>query len=240
MDISTLKRDPKVIHQDWKTVGDQRIITQKGCKIYIPSKYQDNRLVVIGVETYILGIFAVVIGDRYGVSRAPAMLRVEPDNIATVKIEDEDYLELTFEPGSSVISNTDVVQNNSLLYTIYNEFIAKGYIPWYFTYQDLGELFSLSKYYTGTFLGANHVIPELIAATISRNPDNLKQQYRHVVEKPQDLDKVPPHIVKLNSVTYGATNTTAKLIGAYWEEGVTSALVHPSAKHEDIEDILRK
>lgn len=239
MDIGQLKRDPSVIHKDLTTLKDNRIVTDKGCRIYIPEKYQDNRLVTVGVETYILGYFAIVIGNSYGVSLAPARLRIEPDNIQTVKIEDESYLEFTFEPNSTVIANADVVQDNQLLYSIYNEFISKGHVPWYITYQDLGELFGLSKYYTGTKLGANPVIFELITATITRNPENLKQQYRHILKSPKDL-KTEPKVVKLNSVTYGATNTTTKLIGAYWDEGVTSALVHPSTKEEPIEEILRR
>lgn len=240
MDISQLKRDPSAVHQDLKTLKNNTIITQGGCKLYIPGKYQDSRLVVIGVETYVLGMFAIVVGDKYGVSLAPTMMRVDPDNIETVSVDGVDYLEFTFNPGSTFLANVEVVQNNQLLYTIYNEFIAKGFVPWYFTYRDLGELFSLSQYYTGTYLGANHVIPELIAATIARNPENLKQQFRHVVDSVKDLRVKEPRIVKLNSVTYGATNTTAKLIGAYFDEGLNSALVHPSTKHEDIEDILRK
>ena len=241
MDISKLKRQPDKIWSDLKTLSGNKIITQSGCKIYIPEKYQDHRLVTIGVETYILGICAFVVDDLYyGVSKAPTMLRIEPDSIATVKVDDVSYFEFTFDKNSAVIANTNVVQDDKLLYAIYNEFIAKGSIPWYITYRDLGELFSLSKEYTGVRLGANHVIHELIAATITRDPNNLNKQFRHVLESKKDLDTLEPRIIKLNSVSHGATNTTAKLIGAYWDEGVTSALVNPSERIEPIEDILRR
>jgi len=240
MDISSLKRNPETILSDLKVLNDKRMITKKGCSIYIPESYQDHRLVNIGVETYILGMFAIVIGNEYGVSLAPAMMRINPDNIRTVKVDEVSYFEFTFEPGSTVVANVDVVQDNQILYTIYNEFIAKGSVPWYFTYRDMGELFSLARQYTATRLGANHAITELMVATISRNPDNLTQQYRHIVTKPQDLHQTPPKIIKLNSVTYGATNTTAKLIGAYYEEGLISALVSPSERVEPIEDLLRR
>lgn len=240
MDISTLTRDAKVIHQDLVSDGDQALVTKAGCSMYLPASYQDQSLVKIGSETYVIGLFALVVGKQYGVSKAPTMLRIAPDNIRTVKIQDEDYLEFTFEPGSVVIANVNAVQDNQLLYVIYNEFIAKGNVPWYFNYQDMGELFTLSKRYTGSKLGANRVITELIVATIARNPENLNQQYRQSIDNLQALTKTPPKFIKLNSVTYGATNTTAKLIGAYWDEGLNSALVNPTEKQEPIETLLRK
>lgn len=239
MDVTALKRDPTAIHNDLKTLNNDTVITEKGCRIYIPEKYQDSRLVTVGVETYILGLFGIVVGNQYGVSMAPTQMRIEPDVVQTVKIDDVEYLEFTFEPKSVVIANVNVVQDNQLLYSIYNEFISKGNVPWYFNYKDLGDLFELSKYYTGTKLGANHVIPEIIVATISRNPENLKQHYRHTLKTPKDL-KTDPKVVKLNSVTYGATNTTTKLIGAYYGDGINSALVHPSTKEEPIEEVLRR
>lgn len=241
VDPKQLKRAPERIQQDLKTLKDDRIITQGGCKIYIPARYQDNGLAVLGEETLILGICLFVVEDRYyGVSRAPTMLRIEPANISTLKIEGEDYLEFDFPAGSTVIANANVVQDGNLLYPIYNLFIANGQVPWFFTYEDLGKLFEHSKEYTGVKLGANRVVHEMIAATISRDPEHLNRQYRHVVSSLKEVESNPPTIVKLNSVTHGATNTTAKLIGAYWEEGVTSALVSPSEQVEPIEDLLRR
>ena len=241
MDISQLERQPERIQNDLKTLNNGTIITQSGCKIYLPQKYEDQRLAVIGVETYILGIHAIVVGDKYyGVSMAPAMMRVEPDSVNTVKIDEVEYFELGFEKNSVVIADKNLVQDNKLLFSIYNEFIAKGFVPWYCTYRDLGELFQLSGHYAGSQLGANHAIVELVAATIARNPDNPKQQFRHILEKPADVRNKQPRIIKLTSVSYGATNTTAKLIGAFWEEGLASALTHPSDQREPIEDLLRR
>ena len=50
----------------------------------------------------------------------------------------------------------------------------------------------------------------------------------------------PPALIPFRSVTYGATNTTAKLMGAYFDEGLTSALVNPSQRTEKIEELLRR
>jgi len=241
MDVSKLIRDPKRIHADLVITPDQRITTTAGCKIHIPANWPEHKLAKLGTEIFILGIYALIIEDKYyGVSRAPTMLQIEPDSTQTIKIEDEEYLEFSFAPKSTVAVTTDVLMDNRILYNIYNEFIAKGSIPWYFTYRDLGGLFEYSAKYSGTMLGANHIIHEMVAATISRNPKKLNEQYRHSIATLSDLDAIKPTVVKLNSVSYGATNTTAKLIGSYFEDGVSSALVNPSTQVEPIESILRR
>lgn len=241
MDISNFKRNAEKIHSDLETLSDGRIITKSGCKIYIPLKYQDHKLAKVETEIFILAIFAIVLEDgTYGVSNAPAMVKIEPSNILTVKINDEQYYEFTFNKGDTVIANKDVIQNDSLLYEIYNEFISKGSIPWYVTYEDLGKVFALSKHFTGHKLGANKAVMELIVSTIARDPSNLNTYYRQVVETQNDVKKIRPVIVKLNSVTYGATNTMARLIGSNWDEGLNSALINKTEKVEPIEAILRK
>lgn len=241
MNPSDLIRDPKKIHEDLQVLTDKTVLTKKGCKIYIPVRYQECSLATIGSETTILGIFAISIDDKYyGVSKAQAMLRVEPDSINTVTVEDTDYYELIFNENSIVILSTDVIQDNKILYKIYNEFIANGKIPWYFNYKDLGHLFENAKKYTGTALGANHGIMEMVSAMVSRDSKDLTKYYRHTVKSNEDIHTKPPTIIKLNNVTYGATNTTAKLIGGYFEEGLTSALINPSERVEPIEGILRK
>lgn len=241
MDITGLKRDPARIHQTLRTLRNGAIITEKDCSLTFPVKYQEQGLAKIAAETYILGIFAIIIEGRYyGVSRAPTMLHMGESEINTVKVDGQDYYEFNYSAGDKVILSNESIKDDQVLYNVYNEFISKGNIPWFFSYEDVGKLFELSGYHAGLQLGANHAIPELVAATIARNPKNPNQYYRHYVESQAQVEKEPPEIIKLNSVTYGATNTTAKLIGGYWDEGVTSALVNPSDRVEPIEEILRR
>lgn len=241
MDVSQLQRNPDQIKQNLKALGEDKLITKEGCKIYIPQRYQEQNLAKVGSEVYTLAIFAIVVGDKYyGVSKAPSMTRLTPDTIRTVTIGEDEYLELVFEKGSVVMPNTNLVNDDTLLYYIYNEYFAKGKVPWYINYRDLGSLFEHAKDYTGTSLGANHVVTELITAAIARDNNDKTKFYRHVVDNVRQIHSKAPVIVPLKSVTYGASNTTAKLIGAYWDEGVTSALVNPSDKTEPIEEILRR
>lgn len=241
MDVSQLKRDAGRVKAGMKQIGKDRIVSETGCRVYIPARYRDNHFAKVANDTRILGIFGIVSPDgHYAVSRCLGMVKTEPSTINLVSIEETEYMEMVYEPGDAVIANMDIVQEADFLYEVYNEFIARGNVPWYMNYYDLGKLFDMAKYYSGVKLGANHVILEMLAATISRDPKDPVKYYRQTVSTQAEVLNKPPKIVKLDSVTYGATNTTAKLIGAYFDEGVTSALVNPSDRVEPIEDLLRR
>lgn len=239
MDVTKLIRDPKLTHGDLVVVNKTEVITKKGCSIIFPSRYITQGLAEVSSEVSLLGIYALVRGNKYTVSKALTVIKSQPDEINNLKIDDVGYTELVFYPDSTVVVNTEVVKNSNLLFLVWDEFITKGKIPWFIDYKDLGDLLGSAKRYTGVTLGANKKILELIAAVISRDPKDLLSHYRHVIEKMSDLKTNPPTIVKLNSVSMNASNTTAKLIGGYWEEGVTSALMHPSEDKESLEDALR-
>ena len=80
---------------------------------------------------------------------------------------------------------------------------------------------------------------QMFAAAITRDSANRAKYYRHTLSDLPSEDR-PPTFIPLRSVTYGATNTTAKLMGSYWNDGLTSALVNPSEKTERIEQLLRR
>lgn len=241
MDISKLKRDASKVHACLKELEDGSLITTKGCKIYIPSRFTECQLAVVGNETQIVGIFAICVDDQfYGVSIANAMMRIEPTNTTTVDINGEEYYEFSFEAGSTVVSSVGLVKVDTLVYLIYDEFVAKGHVPWYMSYIDLGKLFDTSLHHAGVKLGANHAILELIASVIARDPDDRTKYYRQTVKSMEEVLARPPAMIPFRSVTFGATNTTAKLMGAYFDEGITSALVNPSQRSEKIEELLRR
>jgi hypothetical protein len=240
VDIDHLKRDVAAIKQQFSESDNETLIAKAPIHISIPEYYQRQKLVHIETTISIVGIFAFYTQQHYCVHMAPTMVRIEPDDILTHTIEDEVYFDFFFEKGSTIISNLNTVKDNTLLYDIYNQFILKGHVPWYIDYRDLGELFSLSEKYASLKLGANPAIMELFAATIARSEKEPKVQYRHVATSVEDIKTNPPVIVGLRNVSYSATNTTAKLLGSYWNDGLISALNHPSTTLEPIEQLLRQ
>jgi hypothetical protein len=242
MNPKNLIRDAKKVHACLQELPDSRLIALKPCKIYVPARFEDQGLYEqVGADTYIVGIYAIVVEDKYyGISLVNAMIRIEPSSVLKVKINNEDYFEFTFAEGSTVFSSVNLVKNDVLVYKIYNEFISKGKIPWYLNYIDTGKLFDSAYYHAGANIGQDPEVTELIVSIITRDASDKVKYYRTTINKTEeDVDKTPSFI-PLESVTYGATNTTNKLAGSYWQEGLTSALVSPSTRVERIESILRR
>jgi hypothetical protein len=238
MDIKKLIRNPEKVH-DCLVEVDGKLIAKKEVKIYIPSRFAERSLAFIGADIDIVGIYAIVVEDTYyGISLVNAMIRIEPTSTMKILINDEGYYEFTFEPGSTITPSVNLVKNNKLVYRIYDELIAKGRVPWYVGYTDLGKLFDTSKYHAGANIGTNHEVTELLVSIISRDSNDRHKYYRQVVQSIDDIVKKPPVYIPLRSVTYTATNTTNKLAGSYFQEGLVSALVSPSERKERIESIL--
>lgn len=241
MDPKKLTRDASKVHATLKELDDGSVVTTKGVKILVPARFAEQQLAVLGNEINICGLFAIVVDDQfYGVSSAMAMMRIEPTVTNTIKIEDEDYLEFVFDPGCTVISSTELVKSDTFIYLVYSEIIAKGNVPWFMNYEDMGRLFESAPHHAGVSVGANFAVIEMIMAAISRSEKDRTKYFRHLINARQDLVNQVPAFIPLRSVTYGASNTTAKLIGAYWEEGLTSALVNPTETVEPIEGLLRR
>lgn len=227
----------KVIAALIETEGDQ-LIAKKACKIYIPARFADRKLAVISGEMRVIGIFAFVLEDgSYAVNCANAMMQITPTSTAIVKVAGEDNYEFSFTAGSIICPNMNLVKNDIITYAIYDEIIAKGNVPWYFDDSDLCKLFSTSAYHANVSLGMNNIPIELISAAITRQKGNLALYYRHSLKDKNN--KAEPTFIPFRSIIYGPTNTTAKLMGAYFDEGLLSSLNNPSQKTEGIETLLR-
>lgn len=241
MNPRNLVRDPARVHACLKELPDGRLVTTKGVKIYVPTRFAERGLAQIGIETHIVGIYAITVEDKYyGVSLVNAMQRIQPTSTVKVVLDDDEYYEFSFAPGATVVSSVQLVRTDTLVYKIYDEIIAKGRVPWYLGYPELAKLFDTAQYHAGANIGQNHEVTELIVSMIARDPKNRARYYRQVVQSPADVVKTPPVFIPLRSVTYAATNTTNKLAGSYFKEGLVSALVTPAERVERIEELLRR
>lgn len=241
MDWKALKRDAAKVRAALAVQDDASVVATRALKIIVPERYVEKQLAKIGSETYVVGIYAMVLEDRYfAVSRINAMVPIAPTAINTIKIDEDSYLEFLFEPGAVVMPTTDLVVNDTLVYQIFDEFISKGRVPWYIGYDDLTQLFDTADRHANVGLGRQHAILAMVAAAITRSGQDRARFYRHTLKTPEDKLKDDRVVIPLRSITYGTTNTTSKLVGAYWNDGLTSALVNPSEKVEKIEELLRR
>lgn len=241
MDINKLTRNPELVHTYLRETPEGRLITTKECKIYVPQNFEQCGLASISVETYIVGLFAMVFDEKdYGVMCVNAVMRVEPSKTDKIKIGHTDYYELTIPAGGAVVADLNLVQKDLIVYSIYNEVVSKGKIPWYLTYEDLGSLFDTAKEYANANIGSNREVTEMIISQIARNSEDRAVFYRITAADPARLKKEKPSYIPLRSVIFAATNTTNKLAGSYMQVGVVSALVTPSTETERMESLLRR
>lgn len=237
MDFKALTRDPAKVHAFLKELEDGSVITTKGCKIYSPARYRDKELAQFGNETYIVAIFAMTVEDKYyAVSLVNAMIRIEPSTVNIVQIDQTEYLEFVFEAGDVVFAGTDLVKDDKLPYFIFDEIIAKGNVPVYLGVDDVVRLFDTAKSHANIALYSTPTVMHMVIAMTMRYAKDLSKYYRQLTNG-NDPDMVV--WMPLRSATHGATNTTARLLRAHFADNLTSALVTPSDREENIERILR-
>ncbi len=239
MKFTDMTRDASVIHAGLVEKPGGMLIAKVPLRIYTPKRFEAKKLAIIASEVRVIGIFAIVIDQTYAVSKALAMMQLTPSSTSVVKIDDDEYYEFSFDAGAVVCPNINLVQTDQLAFKVYDEIIAGGHIPGFIAGDDLAKLFDTAKYHCNVTLSPTNAPLEMIAAAISRDPSDLRRYYRHAIETIDDQKTKPPHFIAFRNVIRGATNTTARLMGSYFDDGIMSALVNPSEKAEGIETLLR-
>lgn len=243
MDTSKLVRNPAGVLATLHEISDElllvdSLVTSAGCKIYVPSRFAERGLAVLGAETYIVGICAIVVGDQYGIMMVNAMIRIDPAENNRVIVNGDEYIEFVFYPGSVVIPNLKLAKTDTLTYKIYDEIIAKARVPWYLTYFDLAKIFDTARQHAGANIGGNKEVTELLISLSARNPKKRTEYYRQIIKDENDIHKLPPYYASLKDVSLSATNAVNKLGGGYFRNGTVSAINSPSERTERLEEIL--
>lgn len=239
MKFSDFKKNLSVINSKIKTVGDAQVAL-KPLKIIFPERYKDRELAMIGEETYIVGFFCICDeSNNFAVSMIPAMIRTEPDRINRLTVDDQPFTVLEYDVGSKIISNSNVLMNDNLVYKIYNELLELARIPFYYDYEDVPKFFRETPKYNGFPLGSDPVMLEYLTAFMYRNPDDLSQSFRLLDNARKRLSTTEPILVGLNDVSVGSSNFITKVTKSYTTDGITSGLNNPAVRAERIETMLR-
>ncbi|AGX01864.1 virion structural protein [Erwinia phage PhiEaH1] len=240
MDITKLKRNPAVVVAALKELPDGSLAVLKPCRIHVPETFRSKQLLTMGRDTLSMGFFSVILDSgEYGVYTIPAMIRLNPAETVTTTIDEREYYEFRFQPGQILVKSTDLVKDNILLYYLVEEIVARGRIPWYYTYEDLGEFFNLMLKYAGSSLVLTPAVGEMVIAQIARMMADRRRPIREILKKVAEDVSDRVAWVPLRNVEFGAQDTTAKVTGSYMAEGLDSAIVNPSDKVSKMESILR-
>ena len=240
MDIKALRRDKEKVFDAILVTPDGKMIAKKTMEVYFPVAYEEKHLATIASDVYVVGLFAFVVDGYYATVNILSKIRLYPTEIDRVNIEDTPYHVLRFEKGATIVENMNLVKDNTIGYYVYNYIIAQGKVPWYLSALDLMNLFHTSAKYSGVVYGTNHMATELIAAMVMRSSSDINTYWRQEVNSIDDVLKNPPTFIPLRNVMFGARNTTAKLMGAYLNEGMKSAIMYPSETTESVEELLRQ
>lgn len=240
MDVSRLKRDPDKVKSNLIVRGNE-MVTKVPCKILVPARYMERGLGTLEPEVRTVAIFAIVMEDSYySVSLAPVMMRLTPIDVNQIFINEEAYMEFEFAKGAVVSPQLNLVVQKEMIYYVYNELTAKGNVPWFMERNDLTMPYENAEKFLGITVGANPSVMQMVHSATTRLANDKATQYRHAVRTPADLKIVEPVNIPLRSIIWGPTNTLSRIVGSYFKEGLTTALVNPSERVEPIEDMIRR
>lgn len=237
--VAGLKRDPAFFKSVLSEGPDGRIYTSAPLTVHVPERYKSRNLASIsGDGVFVLGYLALVTEDRYSVLKVASMIRLLPHDTTTETIADESYMVFHFRAGDAVFHSTDLVVRRPLSYYIYAEFVGNGRIPWFFDYNDMGDIFTTINEYANVDLGHPLILQMLVSMT-ARDPNNIGNFYRSIMTSVNTPKQTPPTIVPFKSVVHNTHSTLTKVIGAYFSDGINSALADPTTKVDRIEALLR-
>jgi len=234
---SKLKHNPKLISEIFSNKGDS-VIAKDNFYIIFPERYIAKNLAVMGSTVSLLSVYAVV--DRnmnYGVVMAPIMMEVIPNNVTNVLVDGVVNKVLEVNKGETFIINRNLLRTAPFMYDVLDEFFLQGNVPWYLNYQLLAELFTESAKYAGSNIGNDPLAMEVITSIISRTKDDKFTSFREVV-KSSDT-KLVPYYIGMSNVNYSYDNTLSKLMGGYFKQGITTAIVNRESETTKVSALLR-
>lgn len=238
----TLTRNPKFFLDNLTTTEDGRVVCKKPIEIMFPEQYINKSLCDINETIYCLGIFAILSPEtkEYGVMNIPARVSMSIGQMETVVNGETKYRIVRYARGDTFITNTNIMQVEQIAYWIFDYFIALAYIPWFMNYNDIVKLFDQDGYYVGRWLRPGPQVVEMLIGNVAHDPEDQRKMYRATLEKMSDVINRPPLWIALKNITLGSVDTYSRIMGSYFDEGLTSSLATPSQEITPIEKVLRK
>lgn len=236
---TVFKRDAQAVGGVTRTIdnGDHKMVmTTKEMYVYFPVRFVHANLAFIEDRYRVCGYLSLVTGDKYAVLSIPNLVTMNPTSVSTVKIDEEDHYELYFDSGVPLFDTTRLSKDSTLVYPIYNELVSKPNMPIYFGYNDALLCLQKAGKYAGLTLEKTNVATEIIVATTTRNAEDPRIMFRHVIMQNKNAN---PAFFGLRNIQFGVSNLPTAIMGSYSDMGIDSILVHPPKKLEKYEKLLR-
>lgn len=234
-----LKRNPEKVLAALQDLPNGRVIAKKKLTITFPVRFRDINLAVIGKVSFVYGLFAILVDDEYALLNLNGYIELGEAAIKIEQVGEVEYYTFTYDPGETVILTKDIIARSSLIFTAIDEFVFKGKVPWYVGYEDMGKIFETAQSYAGSRARIIPSMMEFFAAYTARQKEDRVRFIREGAKTRSDFTPDKIRWVPLRSVFYSAPGTVNKLAGAYFQDGIVSALVNPSTQVESVESVLR-
>ena len=239
MNIKDLIKDVDKVKESLIKLNDKSMVTKNDLKIYYPTRWLERDLAITGIEDVVLFCLLLVVDNKYYATiNVNAKVKLEPYEVGSVLINGDSYQELFFPKGSTVTKSLTLIKTDTLSYYIYDEFMSKGRIPFYLDYSIAGKLFDTAKKHANANIGEDFEITEMIISLQARALHDRTLYYRQSISSSDNTKETNYVWTSLKNVRDSATNTTTRLGGNYYSEGVVSALINPSERVEQVESIL--
>lgn len=216
------------------TFKKETIVTNKKLKVLIPAFYEGTQLLVIEDTVKSLGVFKIIIDNKEYVNLVMlCTLELTPSRVENETIDNEDFVCLYFDAGSTFINSRNVIKDGGKVNSIYTTFIGLGKLPSFLSYEDVHLLFDKTNKLCDVNLGVSRCIFEILYAHMFRDSKDPFKFYRNTK---MDND---PVVVPLHKISHGPTSTIGRIAGSYMKEGIVADLVTENTEASEIENLLR-
>lgn len=214
-------------------IKNDKVYTKDKAIIEIPKWYQDKNFLEISDKTYMYGIFALIIDNKYSVSTIPTLISTIPIDITEVIKNDVEYINFLYGRDDPIVDNIKIVKHDILSYYLFENFYLQSKIPWFVEYEDLIKLMDNVKEYANSNLGSNYIASELVTSYIARLKEDKSLFYRQNIKKEYTF-------IDLMDVYYAVNTTLNKLSGGYFNEALVSAIVQKEKEPSRLENLVRQ
>lgn len=239
MDITKAVRNPAKVHKDLKKVGST-LVTQGGCWIYAPTSYTAKDMAFITATVTIIGVYLITTDHlTYGAANATSLMGLEPSVIEVVMIDEVEYYQFYFEPGSVVVSNVFLKCERKMPYNVMSYFYDYGRVPFWMTIIDHGSLLASTRYWNDMTMFPDGITHDIYSAHLQRDNKNVRKHFRHSIRTEADI-RIPATYIPLRDGALNKTSRLAKLSDTELKRGIRSALLNDPVREEPLEQLLMR
>lgn len=230
--MSKPERDTTFVKSHIKEV-EKQVIADHDTYIDLPQIFEEGKLLTVGKVISCIGVFPIIIQDKYLVIRSPLMYTFRPDSIVEEEVDGEVYYRLGFEAGKPLF-NLTMAKNAIKLTELFSFVGLRGKIPYYCTRDTALRLVDNASTYAGINLNQESAIIELLLSMCQRATDDSTLLSRYAPDRPVQY-------VPLTDVNVGTFSNFSRLLNGYQASGMITSLVNDTdTQPSPLERTLRR